>query len=248
MKKLIVLVLACIFAVPARATSLGLAEYYIGVDSAPAVTFGDYTGLPNPNQHRLTFLFNHGDHFHGIGRFDYTGPVDDPKVVPTNANNRIPEIFTGLPPLPLTPGVGSLYGDKLVSNPSEAEYSQLETRSVQSLRRAPPGSEANILYTSSNGRWTISFGRAVVAMQLVSKTERLHIGTESELHVLEHPGDFVILGRGHTLRFTPVFWTEGDAPSGTYSAEFRLLDINTREGYKRVLHSGTFNFDFTTVP
>lgn len=85
-------------------------------------------------------------------------------------------------------------------------------------------------------------------MQLVSKTETLHIGTESELHVLEHPGDFVILGRGHTLRFTPVFWTEGDAPSGTYSAEFRLLDINTREGYKRILHSGTFNFDFTTVP
>lgn len=247
MKRLILVLISLIFATPAAATNFtDLAEYYIGVDSGPVVTFGPYTGLPNPNQNRLTFLFSHVDHFHSIGRFDYIGPVEAPTVVPTNVNNRIPETFTGLPPLPLTPGSGPLYTGKLVSVADDAEYSDLEIRSVRSLKKAPDGSEADILFNSSNGRWTRSFHRAVVALQLVSRTQGLHIGTAEQAEVLEHPGDIVIVknDNSNVIRFTPVYWVDGDAPSGTYSAELRLLDVNIKPHYQRLDSSGTFNFDF----
>jgi len=245
MKRLILLLIGLTFTTPSMGTGFAdLAEYYIGLDSGLVVTFGPYIGLPNPNQNRLTFLFNHGDHFHSIGRFDYIGPVENPTVVPTNTNNRIPEAFTGLPPLPLTPGFGPLYTGKLVSMAGDAEYSDLEVRSTRSLRKAPDGSEADILFNSGDGRWTRSFHRAVVALQLVSRTEGFHIGTAEKAEVLEHPGDIVIIknDKSDVIRFTPVFWTDGDAPSGTYSAEFRLLDVNIKP--QRFDSSGTFNFDF----
>ncbi|WP_052700212.1 all3515 family Zur-repressed PEP-CTERM protein [Methylocucumis oryzae] len=230
-------------------TWAGLSEYYIGLDTAPLVTSGDYTGLPNPNKSRLTFLLNHGDHFHGIGRFDYSGVVGEERIVPTNTNNRLPETYANLPPLPLTAGEGELYLGKLVSKPSDLEYSRLQIRAISSLKDAPVGSDAEILYNSSNKRYANSLANATIALQLVSKSEGLNIGTKKQVHILKYPGDFVIIKPKGTekMNFTPVFWTEANAEVGTYSAEFRLLDISD-ENKSRSLPSGTFNFDFAVSP
>jgi hypothetical protein len=147
--------------------------------------------------------------------------------------------------LTLTPGEGPLYQSKLVSKESDTEYSHLEMGLMQSLRKAKAGSEAHILFNSSNGRWTPRYQQAVIALQLVSRTAGLRIGTASAPYVLQEPGDFVILGRGNrlTLQFAPIFWTEANAPGGTYSAEFRLLDLNPNSR-RRIKPSGTFSFDF----
>jgi hypothetical protein len=245
MKRWFFLLVAHWLALPAWAASPGLLEYYIGLDGLEALTSGTYSGQPNPNRGHLTLLFNHGDHFHGIGAFSYSGPVESPVVAPTNTNNRLPETSSLQPPLSLTPGTDPLYFGKLVSNPSDAEYSRLPLGSVQALRNAKPGREAHTLFHSSNDRWTPAFPDAVIALQLVSKTAGLHVGTDSRMDVLEYPGDFVILGKGKSakLKFNPVFWTESAAATGTYSVELRLLDLNPNPE-KRVKPSGTFNLDF----
>jgi len=248
MKRFIWLIIAyglASFTVGAAPTK-GLSEYYIGVDRQTILEFGVYTGLPNTNLGRLTLLLNHGDHFHGIGAFSYTGSVDQAELSPTNSNNRIPETFSGQAPLALSPGEGTLYSDKLVNQHSDTEYSNLAFASIQALRSGEPGSDASILFRSSKTRWVQRFSQATLALQLVSKTEGLHIGTANDLDVLDHSGDFIILGKGDNqkLMFKPVFWVEGDAPAGTYSAEFRLLDLNPAPK-RRIKPSGTFNFDFS---
>lgn len=220
-------------------------EYLIALDGLDTLARGTYTGLANPNKGRLTLLYAHGDHFDSIGTFSYTGPVGSPSVAPTSTSNRLPGTHEAQPPLLLAPGEGPLYQGKLVNQESDAEYSHLEMGLVQSLRKAKAGSEGHTLFNSGDGRWTPRFQQAVIALQLVSRTEGLRIGTESTAEVLQHPGDFVILGRGNRsmLEFAPVFWTEGNAPSGTYSAEFRLLDLNPNPK-RRIKPSGTFSFDF----
>src|SRR5690349_3565 len=85
---------------------------YIGYDGLSTVASGTYAGLSNPNLNRLTLLLDHGDHFHGIGAYSYTGPATSPTILPTNTNNRIPEISSKEEPLPLTHG-GGLYADTL---------------------------------------------------------------------------------------------------------------------------------------
>jgi hypothetical protein len=222
-----------------------LLDYYIGRDGLETLGSGKYAGHANPNLGRLTLLFNRGRGFRGIGTFSYAGPPRSPVPVSTSANNRLPEKSSRQPPSPLTLGMGFPYLGKLVSNPSDAEYSRLPLGSVQALRNAKPGREAHTLFHSSNDRWTPAFPDAVIALQLVSKTAGLHVGTDSRMDVLEYPGDFVILGKGKSakLKFNPVFWTESAAASGTYSVELRLLDLNPNPE-KRVKPSGTFNLDF----
>src|SRR5690348_16557896 len=73
--------------------------FYIGYDSLAAVASGTYAGLSNPNVDRLTLLFDHGNHFHGIGAYSYSGSASAPVVLSTNANNRIPEISSREEPL-----------------------------------------------------------------------------------------------------------------------------------------------------
>jgi len=77
---------------------------YVGIDGRQTIPTGVYTGLANPTANRLIFLFDHGDHFHGIGAYSYTGPAGAPTIVPTSTNNRLPEITSGESPLPLTAG------------------------------------------------------------------------------------------------------------------------------------------------
>jgi len=166
--------------------------------------------------------------------------------MPTNANNRLPETYTNSPRLPLTLADSGLYSGKLMSSPGESEYSHLQIRSIDSLKDAPAGSAEETLYNSGNKRYTAnSLKNTVIAIQLVSKSKGLNIGTEKKTHLLQYPGDFVVIKPKGTeeLNFTPVFWTEGDASFGYYSAEFRLLDISDNNK-TRSLPSGTFNYDF----
>lgn len=246
MKKWLLSMLAFWLAFPVLADlAPGQVGYYVGVDGLGTLASGTYVGKPNPNKGRLTLLFNHGDHFHGIGQFAYAGPVDAPTIEPTNANNHIPEISSLQPPLPLTPGEGALYAGKLVNKASDAEYSHIEFGNIRRLSTAKPDSASGILFNSSGGRWTTEFASASIAIQLVSKTPGLHIGTDASADVLEFPGDYFHMGRGasRNIRFSPVFWTDAAAPSGTYSVEFRLIDLN-RDPTSRVPASGSFHFDF----
>jgi hypothetical protein len=171
--------------------------------------------------------------------------VDSPTINSTNINNRIPETYTGLPPLTLQLGTG-IYADKLVSTSTEEEYSSLTIEAVSSLQtNEDPG--AQYLFNSSNGRWSESLANAMPALELVSITDGLNIADEQGLNILTQVGDTYTLGSGDDISFTPTFWTDTSASAGTYSATFRLLDLgNTNDGSFH--ESGTFNLDFQVTP
>lgn len=226
-------------------------HFYIGVDGFDVLQSGDYAGLENPNYDRLTFLFSHVEedpttnHFHGIGSYSYSSAVDNPTINSTNTNNRIPETYTGLPPLTLQLGTG-IHADKLVSTSTEEEYSNLTIEAVSALQsNEDPG--AQYLFNSSDGRWSNSLANAMPSLELVSITDGLNIADDQGLNILTEIGDTYTLGSGDDTTFTPTFWTETSAPAGTYSATFRLMDLgNTNNGSFR--ESGTFNLDFQVTP
>jgi hypothetical protein len=229
-------------------------EYYVGIDNRPNVIGGAYNGLPNPNFNRLTFLFAHTDmnnpstnHFHGIGTYSYTGPASSPTVLSTNSNNRIPETFTGIPPLPLTPGTG-VHAAHLVTHPTGEEYSDLTTKSVQALSGFPPGSPEHFLFNSSGGRWSSPLTGSMIAYELVSLSPGLHVSNEMGVEILRNVGDTYAVGDGDNFTFMPTLWTEDSAPVGTYSATFRLLDFGMAGGRTPFGPSGTFNFDVQVAP
>jgi hypothetical protein len=222
--------------------------YFVAVDALDVLTSGDYAGLPNPNFGRLTFLFAHtseedpsSNHFHGIGAYSYTGPSTNPQILPTNANNRIPETFSGEPPLPLTK---ALFGWRIryISKPGASEYSHLQTNSVQALSGFPSDSTEGFLYNSSNGRWKTPLTEAAIGLQLVEITNGLYIANEHGETVLINPGDVYILGDGNAFSFTPIFWAHRKTAPGLYSATFKLHDL--RGGGEPFPESGTFSFDF----
>jgi hypothetical protein len=221
-------------------------HYFVAVDSLQMLTSGTYAGLPNPNHGRLTLLVAHTDdedpsnnHFHAIGTYSYTGPVESPTVITTNTNNRIPELSTGAFPLRLLPGVGVFEG-RLASRPTGEEYSDLRLASVQVLRGFPGDSPEGILFHSSEGRWAAPLTDAVVALQRVSVTPGLHLADEAGAEV--PPEGLHPLGAGDLFTFAPVYWAEGTAPVGTYSAAWKLVDVGTGEA--RLGESGRFTFDF----
>ena len=230
----------------ALADLVGGAEYLIGRDRLGTIASGTYGGLANPNFGRLTMLFNHGNHYHGIGAYSYTGTPPDHTVLSTNSNNRIPETYTGLPPLSLVPGSGPLYADKLVNHPDPTvEYTSITFRSVDSLAGYAPGSEESILYNSSNGRWSSSLAGTKIAIELVSITSGLTVGDASTLNLFESSNRYA-LGAGDLIDFTPVFWVAAGAAMQTYSAEFRFLDLGVNGAVLSA--GGTFNFDFAPTP
>ena len=221
-------------------------HYFVAVDSQRTLTSGTYAGLPNPNYGRLTFLFAHpseenpsSSHFHAIGAYSYTGPVEAPTVISTNTNNRIPELSTGDLPLRLLPDTG-VFAGRFASRPTGEEYSDLRLASIQVLREFPGDSIEGFLFHSSEGRWTAPLTDTVVALQRVSLTPDLHLAeaTGAELP----PEGLSPLGAGDTFHFAPVYWTASTAPVGTYSATFKLVDVST--GAARVGESGRLTFDF----
>lgn len=127
--------------------------FYVGYDGLTTIVSGTYAGLSNPNADRLTLLLDHGNHFHGIGAYSYTGGSDAPNTLPTNSNNRIPEISSREAPLSLTTGSG-LYAGTLRrgTDVGSSEYGHLEIASIQSLAGHATGSEEDVLFQSSNNR------------------------------------------------------------------------------------------------
>lgn len=217
--------------------------FYIGYDGLSTMASGTYAGLPNPNSDRLTLLLDHGNHFHGIGTYSYTGPAASPDILPTNTNNRIPEISSKEEPLPLAQGNG-IYADTLRTNVGSSEYSYLGIASIQSLANHPSGSMEDVLLHSSDNRWSGQLNDVEIGLRLVESTPGLHIGTETTKNIYAS-GDIFALGAGNDFEFKPVYWVDAAAPAGIYSATFELLNTETGSS---VLDSGTFHFDFAVSP
>ncbi|WP_160809704.1 all3515 family Zur-repressed PEP-CTERM protein [Nitrosomonas sp. HPC101] len=219
--------------------------FYIGYDALTTISSGIYTGFPNPNANRLTLLLDHGNHFHGIGTYSYTGLPDAPEILPISTNNRIPEISSGESPLLLTAG-NDLYTGMLRSSVGSSEYSYLGIASIQSLAGHAPDSTEDILFHSSSDRWSGTLDGAQIGLRLVSNTPGLHIGTETILDLYES-SDVIALGAGNSSEFKPVYWVDTNAAAGIYSATFELLNNSSNSSLQS---SGLFSFDFsvTAVP
>ena len=223
-------------------------NFYVSVDSRQEIHFGTYLGEPNPNQNRLTFLYAHqfeditSNHFHGIGVHFYEGDIPDHTPTTTNGNNRIPETFTGQDPLTLAAGDG-LYAGKLISTASDEHYSDLTLYSVHDLSGFAPDAAETFMYNSGAMGYQTPMTGLNLAIELVSMTPGLHVGGSEAFMSLSSPGEQLPIGGEGDLPFLPVFWVDSDAPLGTYSAEFQLVDLSGT-----FMDSGTINFDFAVVP
>jgi hypothetical protein len=224
-------------------------HYYIGLDGREFLTSGTYAGLVNPNYNRLTFLFPHlepdpsTNHFHGIGSYSYTGVVENPTIIPTSTNNRLPEYWTGLPPISLVRGTG-VFANYLISQPTVEEYTNWQIKPVRSLLDYGSEPATQFLYNSSGGRWQGSLNEAQIALELVSITPGLGIANAQGVDLFAGVGDRYEIGQGDNFSFTPIFYTAKSAPVGHYWAELRLVDLNDTNGRTPWGASGTFIVDF----
>lgn len=244
MTKLRTLVIAASLAAVCNTTPPARAEisgYYVGIDTRATLT-GIYAGQPNPNFHRLTFLYPHvypetpaNNHYHGIGAYSLIGPATNAVIVPTNSGFRIPEVYTGQAPLTLVLATNGFHAGKLVSAPTLEHYSTIRLRPVHALTTnitAGPvtsyygyGSSEWFMFNSSGGLRTQSLAGSTIALELVSLTPGLRLGDRAMADIATNPGDRVTLGDGSYFDFKPVFWTEASAPVGTYEVKFKLVDI-----------------------
>jgi hypothetical protein len=200
-----------------------LAMYYVGRDTAAGT-----------NQGRLTFLFNHGNHFHRLGPFGTEGRIPEP-----NPGGRIA----------LLPGTGALAG-RFVSgaydDPSDptSEFSDLEIRPISTLLGFPAGSpEATLI--GGGQRYLGDLSGTTVALELVSISAGLGVRDGQGNAILTSPGSTFALGAGDAFApFTPMFVTDLNAAGGSpYSATFRLVDLSGRVG-----SSGNFTYQLASVP
>ena len=223
--------------------------FYIGVDSLATVASGTFAGLANPNAGRLTLLFDHGDHFHGIGAYSYSGSAAAPVLETTNTNNRIPETYARTTPdnqaLALSTGSGAFTG-KLVSAVQTAgvnhEYGHLGAASIQSL--AGLGEQAEVLYGSSGARWSQAYEGVVVGLKLESISSGLKVAANGDMDLFDTSSVFV-LGQGNSLSFLPTFYVDANAAAGTYTAQFSLVNLGSNQA---VLNGGNFYIDFAVAP
>jgi hypothetical protein len=226
--------------------------YIIGVDSLTTFTSGAYAGLSNPNYGRLTLLYAHytpgTGHFHPIGAWSYSGSRDNPIVRNTNSNNRIPELAqrdrpNGQRYLNLRPGSGAFAG-KWISGQDGGEYSNLAMRPFDYLFGFQSDERVNRLINSSRGRWrTILPTNAIVGLQLMEISDGLNLAHSDGTPINLAPGQVLTLGTGADWVLNPVFWVADGAREGVYSVGFRLLDLNTSQGYTPLRDSGVFYFD-----
>jgi len=244
-----IIVIGFLFVLSNRVSALST-EFFIGVDERTNITSGDYAGLPNPNEGRLTFLFAHPNetdpstsHYHSIGAYSYSGPADNPLINLTNTNNRIPETFSGKSALPLLPGSGVHAGHLVSQHVPGLEYSNLQMQSTQSLNGFGAGAVEDFLFHSSDDRWSGALDNVLVGLKLIGITNGLQVADELGNTILSSPNDIYTLGTGNSLSFTPTFFTLGNALSGVYSASFGLVDLNGG-----ALDSGIFHIDFQVSP
>lgn len=220
--------------------------YYIGLDNADTITYqgSDYVGMANPNKGRLSMLLAHGNHYHGIGTYDYTGPANAAVVTDTNGNNRLPETYTTLPPVSLKPGSGAFLGkfrSGLESDlPQDVAYGDFKIQNVHSLSGVD-----DVLYNSSGNRWNALFASAHIHISLLSATDGLNIALGNTPTQSLTVGGDAHLGDGfENFEFLPTFWVDGDAAIGsTYTAEFMLNDVSGN-----FEDSGRFFVDVQVVP
>ncbi|WP_018411253.1 all3515 family Zur-repressed PEP-CTERM protein [Methyloversatilis thermotolerans] len=222
--------------------------FYIGIDSLATITSGTFAGQANPNYGRLTFLFDHGNHFHGIGAYSYSGTADAPVINGTNANNRLPELYSRIDPLPgtlaLTTGSGD-YAGKWVSgvlgeDVAHHEYSYLGMSSIQSLSGGAAGSAESVLFNSSSERWNAALDGVQVALKLEYATPGLKVAANGDMDLFDS-GNLYLLGSGNSFDFLPTFWVDSTAAAGTYTAQFSLVNLGSNTA---VRDSGTFYIDF----
>lgn len=241
-------------AAPAAASGIRAAEgigYYIGIDSLQTVASGSFAGLANPNAGRLTLLLDHGNHFHGIGAYSYTGTAAAPVVQPTNANNRLPEpssrVDEATSSIALQAGTGAFSGrwvsQPLASGAPAADYSYLGTASIQSL--AGLGTAADVLYNSSAGRWNAAFGDVVVGLKLEAISSGLKVAIGNQMDAFSGGvGSVFTLGDLGSLDFVPTFHADAGAAPGVYSAQFSLVNLG---GNAAVQSGGSFAYDFSVA-
>jgi hypothetical protein len=102
----------------------------------------------------------------------------------------------------------------------------------------------NILFQSSNNRWSGTLNNVELGLRLVESTEGLHVGTESTKDIYS-TDDVFNLGMSNNFEFKPIYWVDLSAPGGIYSATFELLNTETGSSIK---DSGTFHLDFAVSP
>jgi hypothetical protein len=198
--------------------------YYVGNDTAAG-----------SNEGHLTFLFNHGDHFHRLGPFGA-------------AEGRIPEASVG-GALKLFEGTGAfsnryVSGGYHIDGDATSEYSDLEIRPISTLLGFPDGSpEATLI--NGGQRYLGSLAGTSIALELVSKSAGVHVADGQGNIILTNLGDRFLLGPGESFAsFTPLFVTDPFSAAGaTYGVSLRLVDLNGR-----VPESGTFRFELQSVP
>ncbi|WP_019918919.1 all3515 family Zur-repressed PEP-CTERM protein [Methyloversatilis discipulorum] len=222
--------------------------FYIGIDNLATVASGTFAGQANPNYGRLTFLFDHGNHFHGIGAYSHTGTANAPIVNGTNANNRLPELYSRIDPLPgtlaLTAGSGDYAGmwvsGVLGEDVPHHEYSYLGMSSIQSLAGNAADSAEAILFNSSSNRWNAALDGVQVALKLEYATPGLKVAANGDMDLFDS-GNLYLLGDGNAFDFLPTFWVDSAAAAGTYTAQFSLVNLGSNTA---VRDGGTFYIDF----
>ena len=223
--------------------------FYVGIDTRITVPSGTYKDRAEPNAGRLTFLFDHGDHFHGIGAYSLSGPADAPTILPTNTNNRIPETYTSLSSIPLQQGSGAFAGSWVSqvlpdSDPAH-EYSHLGIASIQSLNDL--SAEADVLFHSSGDRWSAQYRNTTVALKLLSATPGLKVAAGGAMDIFGG-GDTYTLGPSGNFEFLPTYYVAAGAAPGVYTAQFMLVNQGSNANAR---DSGYFYLDFsvpTPVP
>ena len=240
----ILLIPLCLLAIEARADHVipGVG-YYVARDANPTVGSN-----PNPNFGRLTFLYNHGDHFHSIGRFG-GGP------------NQLPESYhRGDPRITLFHGSGAMAGRSVSRRYHDgsigSEYSDLRIDSIRNLSGFDPTSPEGILFNSSNRRWVsgpeqpnedrrLSLEGVLVALEVVSLSTGLHASVGNQ--VASNVGDLLELGPGDSFSAQLKFFTDlGLGSLQNLTASFRLVDLSTSG--TPLGGSGEFFFRMQTIP
>jgi len=222
-------------------------SYYIGVDGMQTIGSGEFSGLANPNANRLTFLYAHhyeetpaSNHYHSKGVFRYQPGSGGAPVIETNPASYLPE--GSIQPLAMTAGSGIYEGKSVVLEDPANRFSLIQFKSTADLSSFTTGTGEHYMFNSSSGRWNGGLDDADIHLVLVSMTPGLNIGTgASLLSGLANPGDELHLGED--VDFSPVFWLDGDAAPGTYTADFKLVDESGQFG-----DSGVFQFRFDAVP
>lgn len=247
----------------------GITIYHVGYDNAEFVGFGAYTGLPNPNYQRLTFLLSHtfedqatSNHFHRIGAYSYTGDPMSPTPA-FSGNNRVPEPYQGDDGLALLPGSGAFAGKRIsglgpVAHPEdeiELEYGDLTIAPIDELfqfdGQPDPDGEfpfhpGHLLLNASSGAYKGSIVDVTVELKLVDLSDGLSIHNQDGTPLFGAIDDVVTLGPGADWSINPVFAIDQGAPlHASYSASFVLTDLSASPLYG---DSAPFSLDFVAAP